>query len=144
MTQLANNKKANYDYDIKSTLDCGIVLEGREVKSCKLGNISLSGSYITVNSNTVLLVNCHIGPYRFAPNTNYNPLKSRKLLLKKSEIDSLLGKEKGLIIVPLEIYTNSRGLIKVKIGIGRARKKQDKREYVKIRDTKKEIKKITG
>jgi SsrA-binding protein len=136
---LASNNRARYDYDIKETLDAGLVLEGREVKSAKGGNVSLTGSYVTVNQNGASLINCHIGPYKYAPNTDYDPTHTRKLLLKKSEIKSLLGKEKGLVIVPLEMHSGHRGLVKLKIGVGRARKKLDKREYIKKRDTEREI-----
>lgn len=136
---LATNNRAKYDYDIKDTLDAGLVLEGREVKAVKQGNVSLNGSYVTVHTNGAFLINCHIGPYKYAPNTDYDPTHTRKVLLKKSEIDGLLGKEKGLVIVPLEIYSGRRGLVKLKIGVGRARKKIDKREYIKKRDTEREI-----
>lgn len=136
---LATNNRARYDYDIKETFDAGLVLEGREVKSVRGGNVSLNGSYVTVHQEGAYLINCHIGPYKYAPNTDYDPTHTRKILLKKSEIQGLLGKEKGLIIVPLEIYPGRRGLLKLKLGIGRARKKIDKREYIKNRDTEREI-----
>ena len=135
----ATNPKAKYDYDIKDFLDAGLVLAGSEVKSVKGGNVSLRGSYVAVGPKGANLINCHIGPYKYAPNTDYDPTHSRKLLLKKPEINRLLGKETGLVIIPLEIYSTSRGLIKLKIGVGRARKKLDKREYIKKRDTEKEI-----
>lgn len=144
MAQLASNNKVKFDYDIKSTFDAGLVLEGREVKAAKQGNVSLAGSYVSLNDSQVSLINCHIGPYAYSPNTDYNPTKSRNLLLNKSEINQLIGKEKGLIIVPLEMYTTSRGLIKLRLGLGRARKKLDKREYIKNRDTKKEIRRNTN
>lgn len=139
MTTLATNNRAKYDYDIKDTFDAGLVLEGREVKSVKGGNVSLNGSYVTVNPEGAYLINCHIGPYKFAPNTDYDPTHTRKLLMHKSEINSLLGKEKGLVIIPLEIYSGRRGLIKLKLGIGRSRKKIDKREYIKKRELDREI-----
>lgn len=139
MPTLATNNRAKYDYDIKQTFDAGLVLEGREVKAAKQNNVSLTGAYVTVHANGAYLINCHIGPYKYAPNTDYEPTHSRKILLKKQEINSLLGKEKGLIIIPLEIYSGHRGLIKLKIGVGRARKKLDKREYIKKRDTEREI-----
>lgn len=141
--QLASNNKARYDYDIKDTFDAGLVLEGREVKAAKSGNISLSGSYVTVNPGGAFLVNCHIGPYKYAPNEGYDPTHTRKVLLKKQEISSLLGKEKGLTIVPIEIYATKRGLIKLKLGLGKARKKVDKREYIKKKDIEKEIRRST-
>lgn len=140
MATLAKNSRASYDYDIKDTFDAGLVLEGREVKSVKQGNVSLTGSYVTVNPDGAYLVNCHIGPYKYAPNENYDPTHTRKVLLKKQEIASLLGKEKGLTIIPLEVYSNNRGLVKLKLGLGKARKKIDKREYIKKKDVEQEIK----
>ncbi len=139
MSQVANNKRAIFDYDIKNTFDAGLVLSGPEVKSVKSGNVSMTGSYVTVAKNGAFLVGCHIGPYQYAPNENYDPTRTRKLLLNKSELDSLLGKEKGLIVIPMEMFEVKRGLIKVKIGLGRPRKKQDKRDYLKKREDKKEI-----
>lgn len=143
MKVLAKNSRANYDYDIKDTFDAGLVLEGREVKSVKDGNVSLNGSYVSVGPRGATLINAHIGPYKYAPQEGYEPTHPRKLLLKQTEINSLLGKEKGLTIVPLEIYQGKRGLLKLKIGLGRGRKKQDKREYIKKRDVQKEIRQAT-
>jgi len=139
MKTFADNRRAHFDYDIKSTLHAGMVLTGPEVKSVKGGNVSLMGAYVSVFANGVSLINCHIGPYKYAPDEKYDPTQSRKLLLNKSEINQLLGKEKGLTIIPLEIYQGNRGLIKIKIGLGKARKKTDKREYIKKRDAQKEI-----
>ncbi len=143
MKSLAINKRAKFDYDIKDTFDAGLVLEGHEVKSAKSGNVSLAGSYVKVNDKGVTLIGAHIGPYKYAPQENYDPTHTRQLLLKQSEINQLLGKEKGIIIVPMEMYVGSRGLVKMKIGIGHGRKKVDKREYIKTRDTKRETRKAT-
>jgi SsrA-binding protein len=143
MKSLAYNNKAKFEYDIKDTIDAGLVLDGAEVKSAKSGNISLSGSYVKVNSDGALLIGAHIGPYKYAVQEGYEPTRTRKLLLKQSEINQLLGKEKGVTIVPMEIYIGPRGLVKAKIGIGRGRKKTDKREYLKKRDTDREIRKTT-
>lgn len=139
MKSLAYNKKAKFDYDIKDTLDAGLVLSGAEVKSAKGGNISLAGSYVKVGQDGAFLIGAHIGPYKYAVQEGYEPTRTRKLLLKQTEINELLGKEKGLTIVPLEIFIGHRGLVKAKIGIGRGRKKTDKREYLKKRDTDREI-----
>jgi SsrA-binding protein len=139
MKILADNRKANFDYDIKDTYTAGIILTGPEVKSVKGGNVSLTGSYVAVSNGSVNLINCHIGPYKYAPAEKYDPTRSRKLLLNKREINQLLGKEKGLVIIPLEIFSGSRGLVKIKIGLGKARKKADKREYIKKRESIKEI-----
>jgi SsrA-binding protein len=139
MKSLAENRRAKFDYDIKDAFTAGIILSGPEVKSAKGGNVSLAGSYVTVSASGAQLINCHIGPYKFAGQPGYNPTQTRKLLLNKHEINQLLGKERGLVIIPLEIFTGNRGLIKLKIGLGRSRKKTDKREYVKKREAKKEI-----
>jgi SsrA-binding protein len=140
MVNLAENRKAKFDIDIKETLDGGLVLSGPEVKSVKGGNVSLKGSYITINNSGASLLNAHIGPYKYTKDDSYNPTRTRQVLLTKAEINSLLGKEKGLVIVPLEIYSGHKGLVKIKIGIGRGRKKEDKREYIKTRDAKREAK----
>lgn len=142
MPQLANNKRATFDYDIKETFDAGLVLSGPEVKSAKNGNVSMTGSYVTVAKNGAFLVGCHIGPYQYAPSESYDPTRTRKLLLNKSELNSLLGKEKGLAVIPIEIFEIKRGLIKVKIGLGRPRKKQDKRDYLKKREDRKEMREV--
>ena len=143
MKSLAFNKRAKFDYDIKDTFDAGLVLEGHEVKSAKSGNVSLAGSYVKISANGASLIGAHIGPYKYAPKEGYEPTHTRKLLLNKSELNQLLGKEKGLTILPLEMFIAGRGLIKIKIGIGRGRKKEDKREYIKTRDSKRETRSTT-
>jgi len=141
MANFANNSRAKYDYDIKETFVAGLVLTGAEVKSVRQGNVSLTGSYVSISLSGANLINCHIGPYKYAPSESYDPTQSRALLLNKHEIVKLLGKEKGLILFPLEMFPGSRGLIKIRIGLGRARKKVDKREYLKKKDMEKEIRK---
>lgn len=143
MTSLAFNKRAKFDYDIKDTFDAGLVLSGPEVKAVKEGNTSLAGAYVKVSEKGAKLVGAHIGPYKYAVQENYEPTRTRDLLLNKSELNQMIGKEKGLTVVPMEIYVAHRGLVKVKIGVGRGRKKQDKREYIKERDTAKEIRSTT-
>lgn len=139
MKILANNKRARFDYDIKESFNAGLVLTGAEVKSVKGGNVSLAGSYVNVSPRGANLINCHIGPYKYAPDEKYLPTKPRQLLLNRLEINRLLGKEKGLVIIPLEIFQGNRGLLKIRIGLGKARKKADKREYLKKREANKEI-----
>lgn len=143
MKSLAFNKRAKFDYDIKDTFEAGLVLDGGEVKSVKEGNTSLAGSYVKVSANSAVLTGAHIGPYKYAVQDNYDPTHDRKLLLKKSELEQMIGKEKGLTIVPLEIFVTNRGLVKVKIGIGRGRKKEDKREYIKTRDSERDARNNT-
>jgi len=142
MKIFADNRRARFDYDIKDTFNAGLVLSGPEVKSVKGGNVSLTGAYVSVSQTGASLINCHIGPYKYARQVKYEPTQSRKLLLNKSEINQLLGKEKGLTIIPLEIFQGHRGLIKIKIGLGKARKKTDKRDYIQKRDAQKEIKRF--
>ena len=142
MKILADNRRANFDYDIKDTFVAGLVLSGPEVKSVKGGNVSLTGSYVAINNAGASLINCHIGPYKYAREAQYDPTHSRRLLLNKHEINQLLGKEKGLVVIPLEIFQGRRGLLKIKIGLGKARKKTDKREYIKKREAEKEIRKL--
>ncbi len=138
---LAENKKALFDYEILEKLEAGLVLTGYETKAIKSGNMSLKGAYVVFQNTTPYLINAHIGLYKPAGKIpDYDPERSRKLLLKKSEMRYLRGKfeEKGLTIVPLKVYTKNR-FIKVEIGIGRGKKLFDKRETIKKRDTKKEI-----
>ena len=142
MKILAENRRARFDYDLKDTLVAGLSLSGPEVKSVKAGNVSLAGAYVTVSARGASLVNCHIGPYKYAPNEKYDPTQTRQLLLNQKEISGLLGKEKGLVIIPLEIFEDKRGWLKLKIGVGKARKKTDKREYLKKRESQKEIRTV--
>lgn len=139
MKIFADNRRGRFDYEIKDELSAGLVLSGPEVKSVKNGNVSLTGAYVSVSASGANLINCHIGPYKYARADGYDPTQSRKLLLTREEITKLLGKEKGLTIIPLEIYQSHRGLVKIKIGLGKARKKTDKREYIKKRESNKEI-----
>lgn len=143
MKSLAINKRAKFDYDIKKVFDAGLLLSGAEVKSAKKGDVSLAGSYIKATLQGANLVNAHIGPYKYAKQEGYNPTQNRALLLKKSELVQLVEKTYGTITVPLELFIGSKGLVKLKIGVGSGRKKADKREYLKKRDQVKEIRKVT-
>lgn len=139
---LARNKQAGYNYKIEHKLEAGIVLTGQEVKSAKMGNVSLKGSYVTVRNEEVFLINAHISPYAMAHDLKgYEPTQERKLLLKKQEITSLIGKykEQGMALFPLDMHTR-RGLVKLTIGIGRGKKKYDKRDSIKKRETDRKIK----
>jgi SsrA-binding protein len=141
MATYAQNKKARFEYEILDTFEAGIVLSGQEVKSIRNGNISLKGAFVTFHKDEAMLTNAHISKYRFAGQVEgYNPERSRKLLLNNKEIAYLRGKsqEKGLTIVPLSVYNKGRH-IKVEIGVGRGKKKYDKRETIKRRDLNKEI-----
>lgn len=137
----AKNKEAFFNYSIEQELEAGIVLAGHEVKSVKRGDVSLKGAHVTVHGNEAFLVNAHISAYKYAGELKgYEPTRTRKLLLSKKEISSLIGtaKEQGMAVVPLEMY-EKRGLVKVKLGIGRGKKKYDKRESIKRRDDQRKI-----
>lgn len=141
MKVLAENKKAYFTYQILEKYEAGIVLIGQEVKSIKSGRISLKGSYVVLKREEMYLIGANIPPYqpKNAPK-DYEPERSRKLLLNKSEIKHLIGKtkEKGLTLVPLKVYTK-RGKIKLEFGIAKGRKKHDKRELIKKREAEREI-----
>jgi len=142
MPSLAENKKALFDYEILEKIEAGLVLRGYETKSAKAGHINLKGSYVTFHGPNALLTNAHIGLYKPAGKMDdYDPTQSRRLLLKKKEIDYLRAKsqEKGLTIVPIRVYTKQR-FIKVEVGVARGKKQYDKRETIKNRDLNKEVK----
>lgn len=145
MSILAINKKANYDYHLLEKYEAGLVLSGAEVKSLKQKHIKLLGAYVTIHHNNgkieAWLINAHISPYKQAGNlSDYNPTRSRKLLLHKKEISSLIGKMQSehLTLVPIKVYTKGN-LIKLEFGLGRGKNKIDKRQDIKKRDVDKEI-----
>jgi len=136
MTTLAFNKRANFDYEISDKYEAGLVLSGQEVKSVKLGHISLKESFVTIRGTELFLTNAHITPYKQAGELkNYEPTQPRKLLLKKSEIKHLMGKVRiqGLTLVPIRVYTRKR-LLKLEFGLGKGKKKYDKRETISKRE----------
>jgi len=142
MKVLAENKKAYFNYEILEKFEAGISLIGQEVKSIKTRGVSLTGSYVVLKDNEVFWIGINIPPYqpKNAPK-DYEPARTRKLLLKKSEIKYLIGKtrQKGLTLVPLRVYTKN-GKIKLEFGIAKGKKKTDKRELIKKRDVEREIK----
>lgn len=141
MPSFATNKQALHDYEVLEKISTGIVLSGSEVKSVRNGNINLKGAYVTVHNGEVMLTGAHIGLYKPAgPQKEYDPYRSRKLLLQKKEIARIIGKlkEKGLTAVPLSVYT-CRSRIKVDVGIARGKRQFEKRELIKKRDVDREI-----
>jgi len=144
MKILAKNKKAYFKYQILEKFEAGISLIGQEVKSIKSGRINLSGAYVVLKNSEVYLIGANIPPYqpKNAP-ADYQPERSRKLLLKKSEIKYLIGKtkQKGLTLVPLRVYTK-KGKIKLEFGIAKGLKKFDKRELIRKREVEREIKRV--
>ncbi len=137
---LAKNRKAYHDYEILETLEAGMVLMGSEVKSIKASNVSLQGGYAAIFDGEVFLHGVNVAPYTQAGNDNHDPLRPRKLLMKKKEINSLLGtvQTQGITLVPLALLER-RGLIKVVIGLARGKKHHDKRETIRRRDEEREL-----
>ena len=137
------NKRAEFDYEILETFEAGIVLTGHETKSIKSGRVNLSGAHAIIRNGTAELVGMSVPSFQptNAPE-NYNSERTRALLLKKNEILELGNKLKsGLTLIPIKLY-NKNGFLKVLLGLGRGRKKQDKREVIKKRETDREIRKF--
>ncbi len=141
MQILSENKKAYYDYEILEKFEAGLVLQGQEVKSIRKGHINLAGSYVVFKQGEPYLIGAKIPAYqpKNAP-ADYNPERARKLLLNKKEINELLGKsnEKGFSLVPLKVYAKD-GRIKLEFGLAKGKKKYDKKEKIKKRDTEREM-----
>ncbi len=145
MPTLVSNRKAVHDFAISDEMVAGLALTGGEVKSLKAGQGSLTGAYVSIRGGEAWLVKAHVTPYKYAAQeVGYNPDRDRKLLLKKNEIMSLIGAERGTTIIPLNIFTAGHGLVKLRIGIGRGKKKYDKRESIKKRDVERRIRKVVG
>ncbi len=138
MTQaIASNKKAFRDYEVLESLECGIELNGSEVKSIRAGKINLNDSFARIERGQVILYNAHISPYFEASYLNVDPVRPRRLLLHKKQITRLAGQltQRGLALIPLKIYFSPRGLVKVEIALGKGKKLYDKREDIKRRET---------
>ena len=136
---VANNKKAYHDYFILENYEAGIALHGTEVKSLRMGKCSIKEAFIRVENGEVYIYGMHIRPYAKGNIFNKDPLRVRKLLLHKSEINKLLGKtkEKGIAIVPLKVYFKG-SLVKVEIGLAKGKKLYDKRQDIARKDQQRE------
>ena len=136
---IANNKKAYHDFFILDTYEAGIALAGTEVKSLRMGKCSIKESFIRIENGEVFIYGMHVSPYEKGNIFNKDPLRVRKLLLHRSEINKLLAKtkEKGMAIVPLKVYLNG-SLVKVEIGLARGKKLYDKRDDIAKKDQKRE------
>lgn len=137
-----NNRKAKHDYEIVSSIECGIVLTGTEIKSIRAGKANIRDSYAVVKNNEVFLLNMHISSYENGNIFNHEETRTRKLLLHKKEIYKLRDKVRleGFTLIPLKVYLKD-GRAKVLLGVGRGKKNYDKREDIKKRDTLREIRK---
>ncbi|MGI6727510.1 MAG: SsrA-binding protein SmpB [Anaerovoracaceae bacterium] len=138
---IVNNKKARHDYFIEEVYEAGIVLTGTEIKSIRLGKVNLKESYAKVENGELIIYGMHISPYEQGNRFNVDPLRPRKLLLHKHEIRKLIGytTQKGLTIVPLNLYINERGIAKMEIAVAQGKKLYDKREDIAKRDVDRRI-----
>lgn len=146
MPILAVNKRANFEYNLLETFEAGLKLTGQEVKSAKNGRINLKGSYVTITNGEAQLLNSHIAKYDKAGSLpDYDPYRTRTLLLKKKEIDYLTGKkdEQGITLIPTKVYTKF-GRIKLEFAVAKGKKQHDKRRSIKERELKRKLKKEYG
>lgn len=140
---VCTNKKAYHNYQIEDTLEAGISLKGTEVKALREGKANITDSYAKIVGREIFLVNAHISPYSCGNIYNHDPLRTRKLLLHRKQIDRLIGKinERGYTLIPLKIYFNRRGFAKVELALAKGKKLYDRREEIKKRDEERELRK---
>ena len=136
MKIIAANSRANFDFYFSDKFDAGLVLSGSEVKSLRINTGSLRGAYIIEKNRELWLSNCFIKKYNNTNNKNYLPNRDRKLLLKKKQIDKILGslKKDGISLIPINMYFSNNGLAKLLFGLGKGKKKYDKRQTIKEKD----------
>ena len=141
MKILSTNRKAYNDFEILDKYEAGIELRGSEVKSAKRGSFNLKDSYCRIKNGEIFLVNSYIAPYEQATYNNHEPKRTRKLLMHKKEIIRIHSKvkERGLTIIPLKVYLNERGLIKVEIALAKGKRKYEKKQKLKEKAIKREI-----
>lgn len=134
------NRKASFEYHFLETIEAGIVLFGTEVKSIRKNGASISEAYCYINSREVFIKNMHVATLQNAGDAQHEPLRERKLLLSKKEISKLEKelKNQGITLIPVSLYTNSRGLVKIKIALAKGKKLYDKRESIKEKDVKRD------
>lgn len=137
---IAQNKRARHDYFIEDTIEAGIRLQGTEVKSCRDGKANLSDAYVSVKDGEAWLLQCHISPYSHGNRSNHDPIRPRKLLLHRAEIDRLAAKvaQDGRTLVPLRLYFK-HGLAKAEIAVARGKKSYDKRQTMATRDAERQM-----
>jgi len=139
---IANNKKARYEYFIEDTFEAGLVLKGTEVKSIRMGKVNIKESYADIKNGEVFVCGMNIAPYEKGNIQNVDPLRERKLLLNKREINKLIGytTQDGYTLVPLNVYLNDKGLVKMELAVGKGKKLHDKRQTIAKRDSDMRIK----
>ena len=134
---IAENRRARFDYFFEQTYEAGLMLTGTEVKSLRMGRANIAESYASVeNGNEICLINADIPPYGMANRFNHEPRRIRKLLLHRKEIDRLMGaiQREGLTLIPLKLYFNDKGLVKLTVALAKGKKLHDKREASAERD----------
>ncbi len=138
---VGTNRKATYDYFVEEKIEAGLMLVGTEVKALREGHLNLRDSYASIDNGKAILHNCHIGTYSHGNQMNHEPLRPRRLLLHKKEIERLAEKVKlkGLTVVPLRLYFNDRGRAKLELALARGKKTYDRRETIKKREASREI-----
>jgi SsrA-binding protein len=138
---IAQNRRARHEYLIEDSLEAGIVLSGTEIKAIRAGKVNLADSFARIDKDEAWLVGAHIAPWEGGNRMNHEPKRDRKLLLHRNQIDQLLGKTKakGLTLVPLKLYINSRGKAKIELGLGKGKQLFDRRREIATRDAKREI-----
>lgn len=138
---ISENRKARHRFEILEQIECGLVLMGSEVKSLRTGKVSLDEAYVRLRDKALWLVNANIPEYMQATIWNHEPKRSRKLLVHRQQLNKLedYATQKGLTLVPLHMYFNARGIVKVNVGVGRGKKLHDKRETLKKKDVKRQI-----
>jgi SsrA-binding protein len=138
---VALNRRARHDFTIDETFEAGLVLTGTEIKSIRAGKVNLSDAYARVDKNEAWLVGAHIAPFEGGNRYNHEPKRTRKLLLRRSEIDELLGraKAKGQTIVPLRLYINPKGRAKIELGLARGKQNADRRREIATRDARRDV-----
>ncbi|MFC4667332.1 SsrA-binding protein SmpB [Seohaeicola nanhaiensis] len=134
--QIAENRRARFDYAIEEDLECGIILEGSEVKSMRTGGTNIAESYATVDNGELWLVNSYVAPYEQAKMFRHEERRRRKLLVSRKQLSDLWNatQRKGMTLVPLSMYFNDRGIAKIKIGVAKGKQNHDKRETAAKRD----------
>lgn len=143
MKIIHKNKKAYFDYEILDKFTAGMILTGSEIKSIRDGKVNLKGAHVTIGKGEAFLKNMHISKYPYDQNSNYDPLRVRKLLLNKREIDKIANKlnTQGITVVPLDIFIE-KGYAKCLISLARGRKKADKRHVIKEREVKRRLDRV--
>lgn len=140
MKVVAQNRRARFDYEIADTVEAGILLTGQEVKSCRLGQVNLAGSYVSFLSGKAVLKQVKISPYKYANvGSDYDPARDRPLLIRKSEIEKLqsAAEQKGATVIPLEVRAGK--FVKILLGVARGRKRIDKRQRIREREVERRV-----